>query len=58
MPSLTRKLAPAACGNCEARTRKLSRLTVRTRSGKRLGLSLCPFCYLQLAPRARAGGAR
>ena len=56
MPLLTRDSAPAVCGNCDARTRKLSQLTVRTESGKQLVLSLCPLCYLQLAPRAKAGG--
>ena len=58
MPLLTHEAAPAICGNCDARTRKLSRLTIRTRSGKRLSLSLCAFCYLQLAPRAKAGVGR
>ena len=45
-------------GNWDAHARKLSRLTVRTRSGKRINLALCAFCYLRLAPRARAGRAR
>lgn len=58
MPVPTRETAPAVCGNCDAHARKLSQLTVRTGSGKRLVLSLCPFCYLQLAPRAKARRAR
>ncbi len=64
MPFPTRETAApvcgnAVCGNCDAHARKLSQLTVRTDSGKRLTLSLCPFCYLQLATtRAKAGRAR
>ena len=58
MPLLTHEAAPAVCDNCDAHVRKLSRLTVRTRSGKRINLALCAFCYLQLAPRARTGRAR
>ncbi len=58
MPVPTREAALAVCGNCDAHARKLSQLTVRTGSGKRLVLSLCPSCYLQLAPRAKARRAR
>ena len=58
MPLPMRETAGPVCGNCDAHARKLSQLTVRTRSGKRLTLSLCPFCYLQLASRAEAGRAR
>lgn len=58
MPLPTRETAGPVCGNCDAHARKLSQLTVRTGSGKRLTLSLCPFCYLQLASRAKAGRAR
>ena len=57
MPLLTHDVAPAVCGNCNAHARKLSRLIVRTRSGKRISLALCAFCYLQLAPRAKVGRA-
>ena len=55
MPLLTHESATAICGNCHAPARTLSRLTVRTRSGKRISLALCAFCYLQLAPRAKVG---
>jgi hypothetical protein len=58
MPLLTHAVAPTVRGNWDAHARKLSRLTVRTRSGKRISLALCASCYRQLAPRARAGRAR
>ncbi len=58
MPLLTHEPAAAVCGNCDAHARTLSQLTVRTRSGKRISLALCAFCYLQLAPRAKAGRKR
>ena len=58
MPLPLGKVAPPVCGNCDAHARKLSQLTVRTGSGKRLDLALGPFCSLQLAPRAKAGRAR
>ena len=58
MPLPTREAAPTVCGNCDAQARTLRHLIVRTRSGKRISLELCAFCYLQLAPRAATGRKR
>ena len=38
------------CANCPARVPKLGRLVMVSPSGRRLHLSVCRFCYAQLAP--------
>ena len=54
MPTTTKQpsLGPV-CRNCDAPSTRLALIVRVSRSGDRIHLVVCAFCYLQLGPKGR-----
>jgi hypothetical protein len=46
------------CQNCEAETGRLGKLVVVSRLGRKIHLTVCRFCYIQLSAARRSARVR
>ena len=53
MQTIKRQSQAAVCQNCDVRSTRIARIVRISRSGERIPLLVCAFCYLQLGPKEK-----
>jgi hypothetical protein len=54
MPTTTKRPSlGTVCRNCDASSTRLAQIVRFSREGERIHVVVCPFCYIQLGPKAK-----